>query len=167
MLIGHIPAGYLAGTAALDRLALPLRQRRALLAATLITSVAPDLDVIAFYTVGGDVHHHAYPPHWPLVWAGVVGLGLVAGTLGRSRFIQLLSLFVGAAALLHLSLDSIAGAVRWGAPFSTHETTLIDVPASRSHWIWSMLLHWTFAVELSLWAVAAWVWRRRRRGRQA
>lgn len=162
MLIGHIPAGYLAGTAALDRLAVPFVQRRALPAATLVASVAPDLDVIAFYTVGGDVHHHAYPTHWPLVWAGVAGLGLVAGALGRSRFVLLLSLFVGGAALLHLSLDSIAGAVRWAAPVSMHETTLVDVPATRSHWLWSMVLHWTFGIELTLTAVAAAVWRRRR-----
>ena len=163
MLIGHLPAGYLAGTAALDRLAVPARQRRALWTALLVASVAPDLDVLAFYTVGGDVHHHAYPTHWPLAWAGITGLGLVAGTLARNRFVVLLSIAAGAAALLHLSLDSIAGAVRWGAPFSTHETTLVRVPAVRSHWIWSMVLHWTFAVEVTLAAVAAWVWRRRAR----
>lgn len=163
MLIAHLPTGYLAGTAALDRLALPVRQRRVLLAAALAASVAPDLDVVAFYTVGGDVHHHAYPTHWPLVWMGLMGLGLAVGVLGRNRFVMLLSLFVGGAALLHLSLDSIAGAVRWGAPFSDHETTLVDVPASRSHWIWSMVLHWTFAVELTLAAVAGAVWWLRRR----
>ena len=163
MLIGHLPAGYLAATAALDRLAVPAEQRRALLAAALVASVAPDLDVIAFYAAGGDVHHHAYPPHWPVVWAGVTALGLAAGALARSRFVVLLSLFVGGAALLHLGLDSVAGAVRWGAPFSARETTLVDVPATHGHWLWSMTLHWTFAVELALAAVAGAVWWRRSR----
>ena len=138
-------------------------QRRALLATALVASVAPDLDVIAFYTVGGDVHHHAYPPHWPLAWAALTAVGLAVAALRKSRFLMLASLFVGGAALLHLSLDSIAGAVRWAAPFSTHETTWVDVPAARSHWIWSMVLHWTFAVELTVTAVAGAVWRRRRR----
>ncbi len=163
MLIGHLPAGYLAATAALDRLAVPARQRRALLATALVASVAPDLDVIAFYTVGGDVHHHAYPPHWPLTWAALTVAGLALAALRRSRFLMMASLFVGGAALLHLSLDSIAGAVRWAAPFSAHETTLVDVPARRLHWIWSMVLHWTFAVELTLTAIASAVWWRRRR----
>ena len=162
MLIGHLPAGYLAATAALDRLAVPARQRRALLATALVVSVAPDLDVIAFYAAGGGEHHHAYPPHWPLAWAALTAAGLGAAAVRRSRFLAVATLFLGGAALLHLSLDSIAGAVRWAAPFSAQETTLVDVPARHSHWIRSMVLHWTFAVELALTAVAGAVWWRRR-----
>ena len=162
MLIGHLPAGYLAGTAALDRLGVPPHQRRALLAAALAASVAPDLDVVAFYAVGGDVHHHAYPTHWPLTWAALTSLGLTVAAGRGSRFLALASLFVGGAALLHLSLDSVAGAVRWGAPFSDHETTLVEVPARRGHWVASMVLHWTFAAELGLAAVALAAWRRSR-----
>ena len=162
MLVGHLPAGYLAGTTALDRLAVPARQRRSLLAVALAASVAPDLDLIAFYAVGGDVHHHAYPTHWPLVWTGLTTTGLIVAAALKSRFVALASLFTGGAALLHLVLDSVAGAVRWGAPFSAHETTLVEVPARHAHWIASMASHWTFAVELGLVVVALVVWSRRR-----
>ena len=52
--------------------------------------------------------------------------------------------------------------MRWGAPFSDHETTLVEVPARYAHWIVSMVLHWTFGVELLIAAVAGAVaWRRR------
>ena len=158
MLIGHIPAGYLAATPVLDRLGLTPRRRRTLLIVALVASVAPDLDVLAFYATGGQVHHHAFPTHWPLAWLAVTGLGLAVAAVRRSRWVALLALTVGAAAFLHLSLDSIAGAVRWGAPFSSHETTLVEVPARYAHWIVSMVLHWTFGVELLIAAVA---WRRR------
>ena len=165
MLIGHLPTGYLAATAALDRLNLTPGRRRTLLTTALVASVAPDADVIAFYATGGQVHHHAYPTHWPLFWAVVVAVGLAVAAVRRSRWLALATATVGAAVLLHLSLDSIAGAVRWGAPFTTTETTLVDVPARYDGWVWSMVLHWTFAVELALTAVAGgvWGWRRTRR----
>ena len=169
MLVGHLPAGYLAATAALDRLEasgqLPTNSasgagpRRSLLAVALAASVAPDLDVLAFYAQGGAVHHHAYPTHWPLAWAGAGALGLAVAAVRRSRLVALAVLFAVGAALLHLALDSVAGAVRWGAPFSDRATTLVEVPARRGHWVASMVLHWTFAAELALAAAAVW-WRR-------
>lgn len=71
--------------------------------------------------------------------------------------------FAGGAGLLHLALDSIAGAVRWAAPFSDHATTLVDVPARHGWWVWSMVGHWTFGVEVALVVVAGIVaWRRNR-----
>lgn len=163
MLIGHLPAGYLSATPLLDRLGVPERQRRMLLGAALAGSVVPDLDLLYFYTLGGDVHHHALVPHWPLFWIVLTAVGLAAASLWKSRFLALGASFAGGAALLHLALDSIAGAVRWGAPFSTIETTLVEVPARHGWWVLSMATHWTFAVEVALTMTAFIVWKLRRR----
>ena len=162
MIIGHLPAGYLAATGALDRLRVTPRQGRALLATALVASIAPDIDLVYFYTLGGDAHHHAYPTHWPSAWLVVTALGIGVAWSRRSRFGALLAAFAGAGGLLHLVLDSIAGRVRWGAPFSARETTLVVVPDSSAHWMVDMATHWTFGAEVALVALAAVVWWRRR-----
>ncbi len=168
MLIGHIPAGYLTATAFLDRLQVARPLRRRLLGTALACSVAPDLDLLYFYTVGGDVHHHAYWPHWPLAWLALTASVLAVAAIRRSRTLALTAVFGGCAALLHLVLDSIAGSVRWAAPFSDHSTTLVEVPARYGWWVWSFVGHWTFGVELALLSLALLVaWRRQRRAAKA
>jgi len=161
MLIGHLPAGYLAATTTLRR-ASPAR-RRALMTAALIGSVLPDLDLLYFYGVDSSVHHHVFPTHWPLAWlAGILASSLVIASTGKKEWGQV-GLAVSCAALLHCVLDSIAGSVRWLAPFSNHETTLVTVPATHDSWILSFVSHWTFGVELALVGLAAVVWGIRRR----
>ena len=128
------------------------------MAAALIGSVLPDLDLIYFYGVDSSVHHHAFPPHWPLFWLA----GLSASSLGiaitENKTWAQVGLVVSAAALLHCLLDSIAGSIRWLAPFSDRETTLVTVPATHDSWIVSFVTHWTFGVELALMAAAFLVW---------
>ncbi|MEM6784632.1 MAG: metal-dependent hydrolase [Bacteroidota bacterium] len=163
MIIGHLPAGYLAATVGLDRANVAPAERRWLLGAALAGSVAPDLDILAFYTVGGDVHHHAYPTHWPMLWLAVTVVSAGIALLVRRPLGVRLAFTFGAATLLHLALDSIAGAVQWGAPFSDRALTLVEVPARFESWVTSMVLHWTFAVEVALWIAAGFVFLRRRR----
>ena len=130
----------------------------------MVTSVAPDLDLLYFYATGGKVHHHALPTHWPLLWLAVSAAGLLIAAVAKSRALALGTGFVGGAGLLHLTLDSIAGAVRWGAPFSERAVTLVDVPARHGWWVWSMTGHWTFGVEVALTLAAlAIAWHRHRR----
>lgn len=167
MIIGHLPAGYLAATALLGRLRLPPRRARTLLVVALVASVAPDIDLLAFYATGGGVHHHAYPTHWPLFWLALAAVGFVGAGLRRSRALAAAVAVATGAALLHLALDSIAGAVRWGAPFSDRATTLVEVPARGGPWLLSMMTHWTFGVEIALTVVAGVVLWRRRGVRQA
>ena len=165
MIIGHLPAGYLVATAALDRLGLPSRRRRTLLLAALVASVAPDLDLLYFYATGGRVHHHALPTHWPSLWLALTAAGLLAAAVVRSRPLAVGAAFVGGAGLLHLLLDSVAGAVRWAAPFSDRALTLVEVPARHGWWVWSMVGHWTFGAEVVLaLAAGAVAWARRRGG---
>ncbi len=158
MLIAHLPAGYILGTAARRR-----ASSSAVMAAALIRSVAPDFDVIYFYASGGRVHHHAYVTHWPLFW--LVAAVLVLPFLKWLRPDWLATGFVFfAAAMLHMVMDTIAAPLLWLAPFSFHEFELVRVPATHVSWIVSFLLHWTFLLEISicLSALALFLMRRRR-----
>ena len=162
MLIGHLPAGYLASTVALDRLGFAPSVRRRLLAAGLIASVAPDLDLLYFYGVDRSLHHHAFPTHWPITWLAVAVLGGFAAVVTGRRAWAWMGVFVGVGGLLHLVLDSIAGEVRWFAPASDWSLTLVTVPSRFDSWILSFVTHWTFAVEVALVVLGAAVWWRRR-----
>ncbi|WP_284163840.1 metal-dependent hydrolase [Frigidibacter sp. SD6-1] len=145
MLTAHLPAGYV--------LARGLRapDRRAM-GAALLGSVVPDFDLIFFYLVDDRAfHHHRYWVHIPAFWAAValVALPLLWRTVWR-----LPALFFFAAILLHLILDSLAGSIMWLAPFDDGLYALVTVPPTRSHWILSFMLHWTFIAELAIWGCA-------------
>ncbi len=153
MLIGHLPAGYLLARGVGTKFPV-----RALFLGVLAGSILPDFDMLWFLFVDhGTVHHHEYLTHRPILWAGV----LVVGMLLRHVFL----LGAGIGGLFHMALDSVAGAISWGWPFVTEATTLVIVPATQSHWVLSFLTHWTFAVELTITAVAAILaWRANVRG---
>jgi len=66
-----------------------------------------------------------------------------------------------AAILMHLILDTIGGGIAWAAPFDMRLIEWVTVPATQSHWILSFLLHWTFALEMVIWAIAgALLWKK-------
>ncbi len=159
MLIGHLPAGYLIYGHVLRRCR-PAERRR-LLTAALAGSVLPDIDLLYFYATGGQAHHHSFATHWPSFWLALTAAGLLAAALRKSRPAARWVAVAGSAAVLHLGLDSIAGAVRWLAPFSERSVTLVTVPETHASWIVSFVTHWTFGVEVALLAaaVAVWGWR--------
>lgn len=143
MIIGHLPAGYLAGRAAKT-----LGASQALFLGIILGAVLPDVDMLWFHLVDhGSTHHHNYLPHRPIVWAVTLFIGLTA----RNRTIT----GIGLGALLHMALDSIAGQITWGWPFFEHATTLVTVQPTHSHWILSFMAHWTFQVEIAITLVAA------------
>jgi inner membrane protein len=162
--IGHVPAGYLATSALLDRAGATGPTYRQLLAVGLAASVLPDADLLYFYLIDQRRQaHHAYLPHLPLVW--VATLGAVASILWLRRSSRTTRLFlgvVGANVLLHLVLDSVAGGVRWLWPWSDTEFRVVDVPARHRPWYLNFVLHWTFWLEIALTLAAAWVFQRRR-----
>lgn len=158
MLIAHVPAGYLL----IHRLAVGWR---GLLSASLAASVLPDVDLLWFYFVNARQNvHHDFVFHWPLFWLalGALGWGLCRVMAWR-RAIP----FLGAALLalmLHMALDSVAAEIAWLAPFSDRTWGLVEVPARHDWWVWSFILHWTFALELTITACAGFVaWRSLRR----
>lgn len=153
MLTAHLPSGYVVGR-------LMPRNGRGVMAAALAGSVLPDLDMIWFHFVdAGKFHHHVYWPHSPWVWAGIALVVLPVLTW-QGWLAAGLAFF--AALLLHMVLDTVAGGIAWAAPFSDHLYAFVTVPPDHSHWIISFLLHWTFGLELVIWALAAVLWWRGR-----
>jgi inner membrane protein len=147
MLVAHLPSGYvLARVAGVS--GRPF-------AAALTGSVLPDIDMVWFHLVDhGAVHHHRYWTHVPGFWAivALVTLPLLRGTARLTAALLL------AAVGLHLVLDSVGGGIMWLWPFSDHLFSLIEVPATQSHWVLSFIFHWSFAAELAVIAVALWLY---------
>lgn len=161
MLIAHLPSGYLVGALA-ERFAPP--GAPVVMAAALVGSVAPDIDMIWFHLVDSRTHHHALPTHWPLAWAAAGALALVVARVAAPRWLPAVAAFF-AAVMLHMVLDTVAAPTRWLAPFSAREFELFRVPETHGHWIASFVLHWTFLIELAigLAAFALWLGRRPRK----
>ncbi|MEL6887211.1 MAG: metal-dependent hydrolase [Pseudomonadota bacterium] len=149
MIVGHLAAGYLAARG------LAVVGAAALFGGVLIGSVLPDIDMLWFALVDqGRVHHHNYLTHRPVIWAGLLCVGLL---LRRTSVTG-----VALGALLHLALDSIAGKIAWAWPVSEVAAPLVVVPATQAHWVMSFIFHWTFAMELALCALALGVFVRTR-----
>jgi inner membrane protein len=146
MFIAHAPAGYLLTKALVPRAA---PHRKALWAAGLFFSVAPDLDLFWFYLCSDRAApHHRYATHWPLLWIALFGAALLLSALSRKASWRP-CLFVGFAnVMLHLALDSVAAEIYWLAPFSRLYVNLVRVPATHGWWVWNFFLHWTFLIEL-------------------
>ncbi|GAA2828334.1 inner membrane protein [Aminobacter aminovorans] len=151
MLIAHLPAGFILGMLARN----VSGNARAIMPAALLGSVAPDLDMFYFYLVDGQqTHHHSYVTHWPLfwLWLGCVVMPLVGRLWPRFAKAGLV-FFV--AAMLHMMLGSIAAPMLWLMPFSDFSVELVTIPARYPHWVLSFVLHWIFALEITICAWAA------------
>jgi hypothetical protein len=153
MLTAHLPSGYC--------LARTMRADGVVLLAALLGAVLPDIDLTFFYLVdGGSIHHHRYWLHVPAFWIAVGALVWpVLSWVGHGHAI---TFFLGAV-FLHLLLDSIGGGIMWLYPWDNTLYEMVTVPASRSHWIWSFVFHWTFGLELAIWIAAALLWHTARR----
>ena len=161
MFIAHLPAGYLLTKALLRKRpevgtgeegsVARLGELQRLFFTGLFFSVAPDLDLFWFY-LGSDrlVPHHQYITHWPLFWlalaAGVWMLSLILRKIEWRPYIFMALANV----MLHLVLDSVAAEIYWLAPFSFWQLNLAAVPAVHTWWVWNFVLHWTFALEISI-----------------
>lgn len=141
MFVAHLPAGWL-----LTRAVAGPRPPRALLAAGLFGAVAPDLDLVWFFATGGHTHHHAYPTHFPALWAA----GLAVSGLARQRHLAVFALN----GLVHQVLDSLVGDIAWLAPLDLRRWSWVTVPDRFDPWWLNFVLHWTFGVELAITAAA-------------
>lgn len=151
MLSAHLPAGYLVARA------WP-RPRPGLgpgiMAAALAGAMFPDLDMAWWYVVDhGWVHHHEYWTHTPAAWGLVGGIGLLGLRRAAPKAVPLAAVFL-VSIFVHLILDSMVGAIGWLWPWDDRPYALFDVPPTRSHWVWSFMLHWTFLAEVAIWFAA-------------
>ena len=137
MIIAHLPAGYL-----LTR----VTPKHLPIWAVLLGSICPDFDMALIWADIVHFNHHHLPTHRPAVWFAV----LILGAAFKLRWLQ----GVAIGALLHVSLDSIAGQINWLWPIGDLTLGLIDVIAQPGWWVWSFVRHWLFGFELVICAVA-------------
>ncbi len=161
MFLAHLPAGYLLsrGLLALPGAArLPLTQQRQLLATGLFASILPDLDALYFY-LGTDhsISHRAFPSHWPALWLALFLFAALLAYSLRQRGWLPYNLFVFANVQLHFVLDTVAGPIRWLAPFDHTHFVWMHVPRQPGWWVWSYFTHVSMLFEILIIAAAAWL----------
>lgn len=155
MITAHLPAGYIVG-----RTAKRYGVDRWLMAAALLGSVLPDFDLIWFYFIDGRaIHHHHYWVHIPGFWLIVATVTLLALRRWRPEFSPAARAFF-AAIFVHLLLDTIAGSIAWGWPFTDRLFELFTVPATQNYWVMSFILHWTFLFEIAVWSLAIYLYKK-------
>ena len=150
MLIANLPAGYIIGSFFRNK----VPQARGAMLSALVGSVAPDFDIVFWLVDGGGVHHRTYPTHWPLFWAMIAGVVVPLTALAVPRWKAAATVFF-LAVLSHMILDSVTAPMHWLMPFDERAVELVPVPAAYPHWILSFVLHWTFALEIGICAMAA------------
>ncbi|MGY8811625.1 MAG: metal-dependent hydrolase [Pseudomonadales bacterium] len=163
MLIAHLPSGYILATYLLERVRKVPVKASWVIAAGMLGAVAPDFDMLYFFFVDhGQVHHHRYISHWPLLWLCLTTVSLGWCWLARTSVVGWLLLVFSLGGLLHVILDTLAGDIWWLAPFVDQRYALVTVPARFKPWWLNYMAHWTFVIELS---ICAWAclrfWRRR------
>lgn len=156
MFIAHLPAGYLA--ARLHARLTCTEQAAPRILAAMAGGVFPDIDLFyGAWVDGGQVHHHLYWTHLPVVW-GVIQAGAVLlarrwkGRRTASRHALFQAFLIGVWS--HPLLDSIAGDIWWLRPWLDAPFSLVSIPAIHSPWWLNFLLHWTFALEIAIVALA-------------
>lgn len=168
MLVAHLPVGYLLTRRLLSRAGPDGDLSRRLLVVGLIAAVLPDLDLVYFYLVDQrQTLHRLYWPHLPMAWLGPAAVCLLVCAGTRSRLLTLVFLVFYANVFLHLVLDTLAGPVFWLFPFDKAGLVLVDVPARHGWWVWNLVLHWTFGLELVICLGGVVVYLRSRRQRPA
>jgi hypothetical protein len=118
-------------------------------------AVFPDIDFIWYFFVDDmRIHHHRYWVHAP-AFALFVGLGLIG--LARIALPRVLPYAVAFSVgwWLHILLDAPMGQIMWLWPFDDTLYAPIFVPYRGGHWVMSFVLHWSFLLELCIWATAA------------
>lgn len=154
MFVAHLPAGYILG----NKLARGSNaaHNKLLLIFTMIGSIAPDLDLIYFYTLDNRMHsHHEYFSHMPIFW---LGIGLLGGLLFKYPRAAISLFGLGLGGVLHCILDTAVGGIYWMIPFDDSITRFSHVPKRYDFWVFNFIFHWYFLFELVIlgWAFKVW-----------
>ena len=156
MIIAHLPAGYL-----LTKLISPKfdpARKASLWFCALAASLLPDLDILWFHLEGGVRNHLYYPTHWPLLWLALFAGAVIFLLLIKGRDLIVYPAVMLSNIMLHLLLDTLAGPIFYAATILGEKVQIIRVPAIYDWWVWNFLRHWTFQLELMIWAAAALVY---------
>lgn len=161
MIIGHLPAGYIASRLLFPRIGHHGVAWKSFLLAGMFGAIAPDLDMIYFHLIDHrQHHHHTYWSHFPLVWISLLLVSTAWFYSCHERRFSLLAIVFSFNGFIHMLLDTIVGDIWWFAPFVDKPFAFFVVPSLYKPWWLNFLLHWSFALELLVLAWALYLWRR-------
>jgi inner membrane protein len=153
MITAHLPSGYVLGRTAQRYGVHPW-----LMTAALVGAMLPDFDLIWFNLIDDRaLPHHQYWLHVPGFWLVVMLVTMLALRRWRPWWLPPARAFF-AAIFLHLFLDTVAGDIAWGWPFTDRLFNLFAVPAAQNDFILQLIFHWTFSFELMIWALALYLY---------
>ena len=124
-----------------------------------VFGVLPDLDMLWFYWVDHrQFHHHVYFTHWPIVWLGLGGLAVAWWRMRRSEA-SVYAVLLAAIGMVHVVMDSVVGDIGWFKPWDDVLYSWFEVTNRYSPWQLNFIIHWSFALELVIVALAVLKWR--------
>ena len=130
------------------------------MAAGLLGSIAPDLDMIYFYLFDHrQHHHHIYWTHIPFYWMIVLGISFLYIRFVNAKYLPILFVFA-TNIVFHLFADTIVGDIWWLLPFVDKPYAAFTVPALYKPWWLNFILHWSFLIEIILTFTALYVFTR-------
>lgn len=159
MFIAHISAGYLLTRSCLKVFQVPNRSVARLFAVGLLASVLPDFDLLYFYLIDAQQHnHHSYWTHIPIFWIWCYLLLIPWTLIFKLQKVFVVSTVVFINVMGHMVLDTVAGGIRWGEPFSDGYTVLLTIQPRYDWWVLNFVLHWSFLIEVALIVLAIRSW---------
>lgn len=159
MIIGHIPSGYIFVKYLIRKTPKSNDVTKRIMLAGVLGAVAPDIDMLYFYLIDNrQTHHHLYWSHYPIVWFTLLSATFFLHKTIRCETQTYLGLVFCGGGIVHLLLDSVVGDIWWFAPFYNEPFSIFDVSDVYKSWWLNFVLHWSFALEMSLcvWAYALW-----------
>jgi hypothetical protein len=160
MIIGHLPTGYIVSTLIASRFIGFRISHKGFILAGILGAIAPDLDMLYFYLVDHKQHHHhTYVSHYPILWIFLLFLSLFWFTLTKNKSYAVISCIFSLNGVIHMLLDTIVGEIWWLAPWVNKSFVLFTVPTLYKPWWLNFIFHWSFALELAIWALAIRLWR--------
>lgn len=155
MFIAHLPAGLLLTQVLIKGASsteLSKSQYVFLLFAGLTGSILPDFDLLYYLLIDNQQHwHHDYWTHMPYYWTCLFLFALVYCKMiqaNRLVFSALLILYLNV--ILHLVLDTLVGGIYWLYPMNDTYLSLVEIRPRFDWWVLNFVLHWTFALELTI-----------------
>lgn len=162
MFVGHLPAGYVCAKLLAKKFANTGIASRLFIFVGVLGAIAPDFDMFYFYLVDNrQHHHHTYWPHYPALWLVLLALAGIWFKSAKDKSRAALALIFSMNGFIHMLLDTIVGDIWWFAPFVDKPFAFFTVQAVYKPWWLNFILHWSFALEILVFAWAAALWRSR------